>query len=119
MRLGRAMLRADASLVILDEPFRGLDRARRHALLARVRELWSGATLLCVTHDVGDTVGFDRVVVVEGGRIAADGDPAALAACPSSRYAALLCAERETRAAVWERPEWRRARLERGTLVGG
>src|SRR5262249_61727112 len=35
VRLGRALVRADARLVLLDEPFRGLDREQRRALLRR------------------------------------------------------------------------------------
>ncbi len=53
VRVGRALLRPDARLVILDEPFRGLDREQRARLLAAARSWWSDATLLCVTHDVG------------------------------------------------------------------
>ncbi len=40
VRLGRAMLRSDVRLVILDEPFRGLDRDKRRELLARARQFW-------------------------------------------------------------------------------
>ena len=69
-------------LVLLDEPFRGLDREQRRELLARARRLWQGATLLCVTHDVGETLGFARVLVVENGRIVEDGPPERLAAEP-------------------------------------
>jgi len=75
-----AMLRRDARLVVLDEPFRGLDRARRCALLDRARGLWRRATLLCITHDVGETRRFERVLVVDGGRVVEDGSPALRAA---------------------------------------
>jgi ATP-binding cassette subfamily B protein len=67
VRLGRGLLRPGARLVNLDEPFRGLDRERRRELLARTRRWWRASTLLCVTHDVRETRGFDRVLVVEGG----------------------------------------------------
>jgi ATP-binding cassette subfamily B protein len=97
VRLGRGLLRPGVRLVILDEPFRGLDRQRRHALLARARCWWQVATLLCITHDVGETQGFDRVLVVDRGQIVEDGAPADLSARPGSRYRALLEAEREVR----------------------
>ena len=64
VRLGRALLRGDAGLVLLDEPFRGLDRPRREALLARALAWWRDATLLCVSHDVRQTLDYDLVVVV-------------------------------------------------------
>jgi len=57
------MLRANARLVILDEPFRGLDRDKRRDLLTSARRWWRQATLFCITHDVGDTRSFDFVKV--------------------------------------------------------
>ena len=53
VRFARALLRRDVRLVILDEPFRGLDREKRRQLLAKAREFWRGSTLICVTHDLG------------------------------------------------------------------
>jgi len=44
-RLGRALLHPGVRLVILDEPFRGLDIGQRHVLLQRAREVWRDATL--------------------------------------------------------------------------
>ena len=117
VRLGRAMMRPESRLVILDEPFRGLDREKRVLLLARARELWRGATVLCVTHDVGETLGFDRVVVIDNGRIAEAGTPADLQARPGSRYAAMLAAEEEVRRGMWGDPSFRRATMRRGELT--
>jgi ATP-binding cassette subfamily B protein len=117
IRLGRALLRPSVRLAILDEPFRGLDRERRRALLARARSHWSRATLLCVTHDVGDTLTFDRVVVLEGGRIREDGIPGELLARPGSRYRGLLDAEEAVRRGVWTSTGWRRLWLDDGRLT--
>lgn len=119
VRLGRAMLREDARLVILDEPFRGLERERRRRLLERARAYWRGATLLCITHDVGETLSFGRVLVVEGGRVVEDGQPAKLASTADSRYAALLAAEEEVRRGLWSGGEWRRLRLQGRSLQTG
>ena len=69
VRLGRAMRRPGVRLVILDEPCRGLDREHRCELLACARSLWREATLLCITHDVGETQAFDRVLVMAGGAL--------------------------------------------------
>jgi energy-coupling factor transporter ATP-binding protein EcfA2 len=117
VRLGRAAHRPGVRLVILDEPFRGLDREKRKSLLARARRYWRDATLLCVTHDVGETMAFGRVLVVESGRVVEDDAPHALAARADSRYGALLAAEASVRAGMWSSSEWRRLRMEDGALV--
>ena len=116
VRLGRSLQRQGARLVILDEPFRGLDRERRRALLHRARQWWSRATLLCITHDVGETLGFDRVLVVEAGHIVEDGAPSALAQQKRSRYAALLQAETALRQGLWSDRTWRRIHIDAGHL---
>jgi ATP-binding cassette subfamily B protein len=116
VRLGRALLRPGARLVVLDEPFRGLDREHRRTLLARTRVAWQGATLLCVTHDVSETQGFERVLVIEDGRIVEDGAPSALGADPGSRYRALLDAEETLRRGLWASGDWRKLRVERGQV---
>ena len=117
VRLARAMLRADARLVILDEPFRGLDRHKRRALMARARQLWGNATLLCITHDVGETMNFERVLVVEGGKIVEDDSPKSLAAQPCSRYSQLLQAEDAVRTALWADARWRRLAMDDGQVT--
>ena len=116
VRLGRAMLRRDISLVILDEPFRGLDRGKRRELLIQSRQFWQDTTLVCITHDVGEIQGFERVLVVEGGRIVEDGTPEALVTRPDSRYNALLQAEESVRAGLWTATDWRRLWLAEGQL---
>ena len=117
VRLGRGMLRPGVRLVILDEPFRGLDRKRREELLSNSRRLWREATLLCITHDVSETQGFERIIVIEQGRIAEDGAPAELVKRPGSRYRALLEAETAVQKELWHNRFWRRLRLENGRLI--
>ena len=116
MRFGRALLRPGVRLAILDEPFRGLDRERRRELLERARQQWAEATLLCVTHDVSETQGFDQVWVVEAGRVIEHGKPAELATVPGSRYRALLDAEEQAKTEVWSNAAWTRARMENGLI---
>jgi ATP-binding cassette subfamily B protein len=116
VRLGRALARKHARLVVLDEPFRGLDRDRRRTLLARARDWWEGATLLCISHDVAQTLEFSRVIVVDGGRIVEDGAPADLARDPASRFSALLQAEEEVRGRLWSSAVWRSVRVADGKI---
>jgi ABC-type multidrug transport system fused ATPase/permease subunit len=116
VRLGRAMLRPEIKLVILDESFRGLDRENRHTLLARARRLWPGATLLCITHDISETLSFGRVLIVDGGTIVEDGRPAELLRQPNSRYKSLLDAEQSVRKTLWSGVAWRRMQFDKGHL---
>jgi len=117
VRLGRALLRPGVRLVIFDEPFRGLERDRRTALLERARRSFEGATLLCITHDISETRSFDRVLVIEGGRLVEDGAPRTLAAREGSHYRALLEEEEGMRRALSGREGWRRLVLEQGVLT--
>lgn len=116
VRLGRALSRARPRLVLLDEPFRGLGRAERRELLRRVRTRFAEATLLCVTHDLTETLDFPRVLVIESGRIAEDGAPDELRARPAGRYRALIDAAVQVAAEVWGSSGWRRLRLANGQL---
>jgi ATP-binding cassette subfamily B protein len=101
----------------LDEPFRGLDREKRRELLQRSRRFYQGATFLCITHDVGETRGFERVLVIESGRVVEDGSPTCLAQDPRSRYRALLDAEEAVRTGLWSSAVWRRLWLQSGQLL--
>jgi len=116
VRFGRALARPGVRLVILDEPFRGLDRMQRRALLQRARQVWRTATLVCITHDVGATQAFERVLVMEGGRIVEDGAPATLGAEPGTRYGALVDAETAVHEGLWAQGIWRRLRLVEGRV---
>ncbi|MCP5184320.1 MAG: ATP-binding cassette domain-containing protein [Pseudomonadales bacterium] len=113
LRTGRALLQEDCRLVLLDEPFRGLDRQQRRQLMTTARQWWRDATLLCVTHDIQETRMFDRVLVVEGGRVVEDGAPRALQA-GSTRYRALLDAEVDLHLTLWRDPRWRRVTVADG-----
>ena len=117
VRLGRALLRPDVRLVILDEPFRGLDFEQRRVLLARARRLWKDATLLSISHDISETLSFDRVLVIEEGRLIEDGHPSKLARQPGSRFKSMLQAEHAIREQIWATGDWRRLKLEEGALA--
>ncbi len=116
VRLGRAMHKRGVRLAILDEAFRGLDRQQRRDLMGCVRKHWRDATLLCVTHDVGETLSFPRVVVVDSGRIVEDGSPEDLVRQPDSTYRKLLLAEEEVREGLWSNNNWQHLHLRDGQL---
>jgi ATP-binding cassette subfamily B protein len=116
VRFGRALVRGDVQLVILDEPFRGLDHRQRSQLLARARRVWRDCTLLCITHDIAETQTFDRVLVIEEGRIAEQGRPAELRAVRDSHYAQMLESEAHIRR-LWSADFWRRIEIRSGRAV--
>ncbi|MCX6544277.1 MAG: ABC transporter ATP-binding protein [Acidobacteria bacterium] len=70
LALERALLH-DPRLLLLDEPFTGLDDASGQALVARLRGLREdGRIVLIATHDLDLAEGlFDRVAVLRDGRL--------------------------------------------------
>jgi ABC-type bacteriocin/lantibiotic exporter with double-glycine peptidase domain len=116
VRMARAYGKPGVRLAILDEPARGLDRGMREEFVARARESWKDATLLCITHDVASTKAFSRVLVIENGRIIEDGSPSDLCASQESRYRQLCDREDEVRNRLWNAVSWRRLRMTEGRL---
>jgi lipooligosaccharide transport system ATP-binding protein len=70
----------DPELLLLDEPTTGLDPQARHVLWDRLFRLkQQGVTLILTTHYMDEAEQLcDRLVVMDAGRIAAEGSPAAL-----------------------------------------
>jgi len=73
-------LAAEPELVILDEPFNGLDFSGASGLIRVLLELKDrGVGLLLVTHDLEKCLAHaDRLTVLDSGRVAADGEPGEL-----------------------------------------
>ncbi|MEV0082375.1 thiol reductant ABC exporter subunit CydD [Saccharopolyspora sp. NPDC050642] len=70
LALARALLAADAELVLLDEPTAHLDVPTAEALLARLRHALRDRTVIHVTHRWSETEHADIVLRVEAGEIA-------------------------------------------------
>jgi ATP-binding cassette, subfamily B, bacterial PglK len=71
--VARALYREPA-VIVLDEGTSALDGATEAALVAAVDELKSGRTLISVAHRISTVRQADRILVVAGGRIVADGN---------------------------------------------
>ena len=86
-------LATDPDVLLLDEPFTGLDVSAQMALRNELRKHlrdFTGVTLL-VTHDAIDAVTLaDRVLVLDEGRVAQVGPPAEVAAEPRTPHVARL-----------------------------
>jgi neutral amino acid transport system ATP-binding protein len=71
-------LMAEPRLLLLDEPMAGVNPTTRVQLLQHIRDLRDrdGITLLIVEHDLDFIMGAsDRVIVMNDGRVIADGTP--------------------------------------------
>jgi len=78
--LAKALL-VGARVLLLDEPSTGLDPSARRDLVAWLLERRAeGIAIVLTTHDMDDAERCDRVAIMDRGRIAALGAPAALTA---------------------------------------
>jgi ATP-binding cassette subfamily B protein len=73
-----AAVRGGAGLLILDEPTAALDVRAETELFDRFLELTRGVTTILVSHRLSSVRHADRIVVVDGGRVAEDGTHDAL-----------------------------------------
>ena len=70
--IARAAIRG-APIMILDEPTLGLDNINRREVTAALEQNMQGKSVILVTHDLLESKHFDRIVVMENGRIAEQG----------------------------------------------
>jgi molybdate transport system ATP-binding protein len=85
--LGRALL-AQPRLLLLDEPLAALDQARREEVLPYLERLRDELALpmLLVTHDYDEVLRLaTHMVLMDGGRLLAQGPPAQLSLAPELR----------------------------------
>lgn len=80
--IARAMLK-DAPIVILDEATASIDPENEALIQRAISALTKGKTLIVIAHHLGTIVNADNIVVVDKGRIAAQGKQAELQeSCP-------------------------------------
>ena len=72
------LLAVRPEVLLLDEPTAMLDAAGREEVLGRVRDLARSRTVVHVTHHLEELFDADRVLVLSGGRLAADITPGEL-----------------------------------------
>ncbi len=86
--LGRALV-ANPDVLLLDEPFSNLDARLREEMRLELKEVQArvGVTTLFVTHDQTEAMILsDRVLVMNTGRIAQDGEPQEVYEHPRTRF---------------------------------
>lgn len=72
------LLAVEPEVLVLDEPTSMLDAAGRREVLERIQHLRGEKTILHVTHHLEELIGADRVLVLNGGELVADTEPARL-----------------------------------------
>ncbi|MFT3770664.1 MAG: ABC transporter ATP-binding protein [Minicystis sp.] len=77
LAIARTLLK-DPAIVILDEPTSALDVEGELLVSRAIERLSRGRTTILVAHRLGTTLRADRVVVLDHGRVAEQGSPAAL-----------------------------------------
>lgn len=70
--LARAILN-DPSIIILDEPTTGLDVGLEKTLITHMKQILENKTLIVITHRFAALELVDRVIVLNNGKIVADG----------------------------------------------
>lgn len=86
--IARALV-TDPRILIFDEATSALDYESEHAIMANMRAICEGRTVLIIAHRLSTVRHVHRVVVVDQGRIVETGRPAELLARPGGHFARL------------------------------
>ena len=96
--IARALLK-DAPIVLLDEATASLDVENETQVQAALSELLQDKTVLVIAHRMRTVDNADKIVVLEGGRVAEQGSPAELREKPEGKYRRML--ELQCESGVW------------------
>jgi ATP-binding cassette subfamily C protein LapB len=77
--IARALVN-DPPLLLLDEPTSSMDSTQEHVFIQRMRQGMEGRTMLVVTHRPHILQIVDRILVIDQGRVVADGSKEAVLA---------------------------------------
>lgn len=85
--LARALLR-NSRVLVLDEATANVDYSTDQQIQASIRKHFAHATILTIAHRIDTIADYDRVIVMEAGRVVEEGPPGELAKRPGSIFAA-------------------------------
>lgn len=77
LAIARAFLRA-APIILLDEATSALDTESEQAIQEALGRLFKGRTVIAIAHRLSTLNSFDRILVLDRGRVIEDGNPAEL-----------------------------------------
>jgi ATP-binding cassette subfamily B protein len=86
---------SDPAVLVLDDATSAVDPSKEHEIRAAMSTVMSGRTTLVIAHRAGTIAMADRVVLVDRGRVVADGTHAQLLST-DARYRAVLAASEES-----------------------
>ena len=78
LAIARLLIR-DPRVVVLDEPTAGLDPISEHRVMDSLLRIYSGRTMVVITHRLVAMDRFDEIVVLDKGRVVERGTHAELA----------------------------------------
>lgn len=83
--LARALVR-NSKIILLDEATASVDLETDAKIQKTIRTEFTGRTLLCIAHRLSTIIGYDRIVVMDDGRVAEYDTPLALFDRPDSIF---------------------------------
>jgi ABC-type multidrug transport system ATPase subunit len=87
--LARVLLRK-CKVILMDEASSSLDHASDMALQQAIRSTFGGCTILTIAHRLNTIIASDKVLVLDGGRVAEFAHPHELLSDPTSQFSSLV-----------------------------
>ena len=94
--LARALVK-DSKIILLDEATASVDLDTDAKIQKTIRTEFHDRTLLCIAHRLSTIIGYDRVVVMDDGRVAEHDTPLALFDRPDGIFRGMCERSRLTR----------------------
>ncbi|KAL7420559.1 hypothetical protein Q5752_004510 [Cryptotrichosporon argae] len=92
--LARALLKQN-KILVMDEATSAIDFETDAKITAAVRECFQGTTMLVIAHRLATIIAYDRVLVLDHGRVKEYGKPADLMVDPGTAFHGLCTAQGE------------------------
>ena len=103
LAIARAFL-MDAPIVLLDEATSALDTESEQSIQEALARLFRGRTVIAIAHRLSTLDAFDRIVVMDRGRIVEDGAPRRLLQMKGGIYSRMYGRQLRSRTEVEQVP---------------